>query len=69
MEIEITYGDKEISIDNFNKDERPKYFNYNTYEYIAKKCWKPKRKREIKVYKRNQTVKKLTINKKALLEI
>jgi len=24
--------------DNFNKDERLKYFDCNAYEYMAKKC-------------------------------
>jgi len=28
---------------NFNKDERPRYFNCNIYEYIVKECKKPKK--------------------------
>jgi len=41
---EIIYGEREASMkfekakDNFNKDERLKYFNYNTYEHITKEC-------------------------------
>ena len=55
---EIIYGEREASMkfekakDNFNKDERLKYFNYNTYEHITKECWKPKKERKIrKCYK------------------
>ena len=32
----------------FNKDERLKYFNCNTYEHMTKKCWKPKKERKIR---------------------
>ena len=55
---EIIYGERKASMkfekakDNFNKDERLKYFNYNTYEHITKECWKPKKERKIrKCYK------------------
>ena len=27
--------------DNFDKDEKPKYFNYNVYRHIVKDCKKP----------------------------
>ena len=56
--IETTYRGREIfmnigkSRDNFNKDRKLRYFNYNTYKYMAKEYQKPKRKREIrKCYK------------------
>jgi len=41
---EIIYGRREGSMnigkfkDNYNKDEKPRYFNYNVYRYIAKDC-------------------------------
>ena len=39
---EVTYRGREVpmdigkSKDNFNKDKKPRYFNYNVYRYIAK---------------------------------
>ena len=48
-DIGTTYGGKGIPIDirkvreNFDKDKRPKCFNYNTYRYIAKKYQKLKK--------------------------
>ena len=40
------------SRDNFNKDERPRCFNCNTYGHIAKECQKPKKNKETrKCYK------------------
>jgi len=44
IETEMTYGGRKISIniekakDNFDKDERLKYFNCNTYRHMAKEC-------------------------------
>ena len=29
--------------DNFDKDRKPKCFNYNVYEHIAKDCKKPRK--------------------------
>ena len=49
-EIEITYGGKNILMnigkveDNFDKDRRSKCFNCNIYKYMAKNCWKLKKK-------------------------
>ena len=38
--------------DNFNKDRRPKCFNCNIYEYMAKDYKKPKKEQDIrKCYK------------------
>ena len=47
--IEMTYEGKDISIniekakDNFNKNRRQRYFNYNTYRHIAKECQRLKK--------------------------
>jgi len=52
----MTYRGKGVSMnigktkDNFDKDRRLKCFNYNTYRYMAKKYWRPKREREIRKY-------------------
>jgi len=41
--------------DNFDKQGRPKCFNCNTYEHMARECKKPKKSREIrKCYKCNK---------------
>ena len=32
------------SKDNYNKDRKPRYLNYNIYRYIAKNYQKPKKK-------------------------
>jgi len=51
-ETETTYRDKEVSINivkfknNFDKDEKPRYFNYNTCRYIAKDCWRLRRQKK-----------------------
>jgi len=38
--------------DNFNKDEKPKYFNCNIYRYITKDCKKSKKEKDTrKCYK------------------
>jgi len=59
-EIETIYGGWGLLInigkskENF-KDRKPKCFNYNSYEYIAKDCWKPKKdKGNRKCYKCEQ---------------
>jgi len=45
----IIYGERGTQIDirkskdNFNKDKKPRCFNCNIYEYIAKECQRPKR--------------------------
>ena len=36
--------------DNFDKDRKPRCFNYNTYEYIVKEYQKLKRERDIRMY-------------------
>ena len=38
------------SKDNFDKDRKPRCFNYNTYEYIVKEYQKLKRERDIRMY-------------------
>ena len=35
------------SRDNYNKEERPRYFNYNTYEHMAKKYQKSKKDKNV----------------------
>ena len=43
-----TYRERGIPMDigkareNFDKDRKPRYFNYNTYGYMAKECQKSK---------------------------
>ena len=34
------------SKDNYNKNGKPRYFDYNIYEYMFKDCWKPKKREE-----------------------
>ena len=36
--------------DNFNKDKKPKYFNYNIYRHIAKNCQKLKKEKDARKY-------------------
>lgn len=42
--IGVTYGGKRVPIDigksrdNFDKDGKPKFFNYNTYRHMTKDC-------------------------------
>ena len=49
MRTEITYRgrgaliDIEKAKDNFNKDRKPRYFNYNIYGYMTKNCRKLKK--------------------------
>jgi len=41
--------------DNFNKDRRPRCFNYNIYEHIVKECKKQKKEQDTrKCYKCNK---------------
>ena len=43
------------SQDNFGKDGKLKYFNYNIYGHLAKKCRRPKKNKEMrKCYKCNK---------------
>jgi len=40
------------SRDNYDKEERPRCFNCNTYEHMAKEYWKPRKDKEMrKCYK------------------
>jgi len=42
-----------MDIGKFNenfKDRKPKCFNCNKYEHMAKKCWSKKKEREIRKY-------------------
>ena len=54
----ITFGGREVPMDigkfqdNFDKDRKPKYFNYNIYGYLVKECKRPKKNKETrKCYK------------------
>ena len=55
-ETEITYRGKGVLMeiekfkDNYNKDRKPRCFNYNIYEHMAKDCWKLKKEKEIRKY-------------------
>jgi len=50
--LRIIYRGKEApmnigkSKDNYNKNGKPRYFDYNIYEYMVKDCWKPKKREE-----------------------
>ena len=56
-----TYRERGIPMDigkareNFDKDRKPRYFNYNTYGYMAKECQKSKTEWDTrKCYKYNK---------------
>jgi len=54
MGTEITYRGRGQPMDigktnNNFKDEKPKYFNYNKYGHMAKKCW-PKKTRNQEMF-------------------
>ena len=38
------------SRNNFDKNRKPRYFNYNLYRHLAKECRRPKKEREIRKY-------------------
>jgi len=50
-ELGIIYGEREASMnigkfkDNYDKNKKPRYFNYNIYKHMAKNCQKPKKRR------------------------
>ena len=46
--------------DNFNKDRRPKCFNCNTYEYMAKDCKKLKKEQDTRKYYKCEKMPKTT---------
>jgi len=57
-ESEITYRGRGVPInngrskDNYDKDGKPRYFNYNIYRHIVKDCKKPKKEKKTrKCYK------------------
>ena len=57
----MTYGGRDTPMDigkakdNFDKDRKPKYFNYNVYGHMAKYCRKSKKKWDTKkCYKCNK---------------
>jgi len=60
---EMTYGGQEQpmdigkSNDNF-KDGKPKYFNCNKYDHMAKECWRKKEKKTLKCFKKNWMTKR-----------
>ena len=57
---ETTYGGWEMPMniskakDNYDKDKRPKCFNYNKYGHMAKECWKKKENDTRKCFKCGQ---------------
>ena len=72
----MTYGGQEQpmdigkSNDNF-KNGKPKCFNYNKYDYMAKECWRKKEKETLKCFKKNWMTKrtKRTIRSRVLEKI
>jgi len=52
----ITYKEKKAPIDigkskdNYNKDRKPRCFNYNIYRHMEKDCWKPKKEKKTRKY-------------------
>jgi len=56
MELGITYEEREVLMDiykakdNYNKDRKPKYFNYNIYGHMVKDYKKPKKEKETRKY-------------------
>ena len=54
--IGTIFGERRVPIDigkskdNFDKDRKPRFFNYNIYRYMAKECWKPKKDKEMRKY-------------------
>ena len=56
MKLGITYEERDILMDiakakdNYNKDRKPKYFNYNIYRHMVKYCKKPKKEKETRKY-------------------
>ena len=56
MKLGIIYEERDILMDiakakdNYNKDRKPKYFNYNIYKHMVKYCKKPKKEKETKKY-------------------
>ena len=47
---------------NYNKDKKPRYFNYNIYRHIVKDYGKFKKKKETKKYYKYNKMKHLTKN-------
>ena len=48
-ELRITYREREAPMnivkakDNYNRDKKPRYLNYNIYRHIVKECQKPRK--------------------------
>jgi len=51
-ELRITYGETEAPMnivkakDNYNRDKKPRYLNYNIYRHLVKDFRKPKKEKE-----------------------
>ena len=64
-ETETTYKGRGIpmdigkSKDNFDKDGKPRCFNYNIYRHIAKEYQRPKKERDIRKYYKYNKVRHL----------
>ena len=48
--------------DNYDIDQKPKYFNYNIYGHIAKNCRKLKKERKTRKYYKYNNVGHITEN-------
>jgi len=50
------------SKDNYDKDRKPRCFNYNIYRYIARDCQKPKKEKETRKHYKCDKVRYLVKN-------
>ena len=48
--------------DNFNKDKKPKCFNYNIYRYMLKDCQKTKKEWDTRKYYKYEKIGHITKN-------
>ena len=71
IRTEIIYRGRSIFMnirktkENFDKDRKPRYFNYNMYRYIAKECQKLKKKWDTRKYYKCNKVEYITKDYKA----
>lgn len=45
--------------DNYDKDRKPRYFDYNVYRYIIKDCKKPKKEKKLEIQQSRTSYKEL----------
>jgi len=67
-ELRITYGERGAPMnivkakDNYNRDKKPRYLNYNIYRHIVKDFRKPKKEKETRKYYKYNKVEHLVKN-------